>query len=113
MWKPTLFGIPRCLSPAGAQHQPPCSEAKRPSKAAHSPGVSRPPPVPKTSRLRPQPAGAPEATLGARSRLTLPQAPASLSQSAAWAALAPRPYRACFRHRPPPLPCARLQLSWG
>ena len=41
----------------------------------------------KTSWLSPPPAGAPEAALSARSRVRLPQALASLGQSAAWAAL--------------------------
>jgi hypothetical protein len=41
-----------------------------------------------TSRLRPRPAGSPEATFSARSCSRLPRASASLGQSAAWAALA-------------------------
>ena len=45
-------------------------------------------PMWKTRWLRPRPAGSPEASLCARARLRLPQAPASLGQSAAWAALA-------------------------
>ena len=42
----------------------------------------------KTRRLRPRPAGSPEAPSSARSCLRLPRASASLGQSAAWAALA-------------------------
>ena len=42
----------------------------------------------KTRRLRPRPAGSPEAPFSARSCLRLPRASASLGQSAAWAALA-------------------------
>ena len=44
--------------------------------------------------------GSPEASFSAaRSCLRLPRASASLGQSAAWAALAPGPYPAYFRHR--------------
>ena len=42
----------------------------------------------KTRRLRPRPAGSPEAPPSARACLRLPRASASLGQSAAWAALA-------------------------
>ena len=42
------------------------------------------------SWLRRRPAGAPEASFSARSRLRLPQAPASLGQATAWVALAAR-----------------------
>ena len=51
-----------------------------------------------TSSLGLRPADAPEDTLSGRSRVGLPRAPASLGQSAAWAALAGsgRPYRTLF-----------------
>ena len=42
-------------------------------------------------------------SLSARSPRRLRHAPASLGQSAAWDALAPRPYRPCFPHRSPAL----------
>ena len=47
------------------------------------------------NKLRLRPAGAPEASLSARSCLRLPRAPASLGQPAAWAALA-GPIQAVF-----------------
>eukprot|EP00964_Phaeocystis_antarctica_P037008 scaffold21143_cov48-Phaeocystis_antarctica.AAC.2 len=50
----------------------------------------------KTRRLRPRLTGSPEASLSARSCSRVPRASASLGQSAAWAALAPRPFRPCF-----------------
>ena len=49
-----------------------------------------------------RPAGSPEASLSAGARLRLPQARASLGQSAGWAVLLlawHMPHRACFRHR--------------
>ena len=55
-------------------------------------------PIRKPSWLRPQPAGAPEASLSARACLRLPQAPASLGQPAA-PGRAGRPHRAWFRNR--------------
>ena len=53
-------------------------------------------PVSKASWLSLRPAGAPEAAFSARACRRLPQASASLGQSAAWAALAPRPHPPLF-----------------
>ena len=86
MWKPTLLGMPRCLSLAGAQHQPPCSEAKRLSKVAHSPGQVR-------LRLRARVEVGVGVGVRVGVRVTL--------------GFAPSPGVS----RPPPPPCARLQLS--
>lgn len=58
-----------------------------------------------------RPADAPEAACNARSRLRLPHAPAILGQSAASAALAGLPYRACFRHRLAPEGRTTLTLT--
>ena len=58
------------------------------------------PPMWKSSLRRLRSAGFPEASVSSsRSRLGLPEASASPGQAGAWAALAPRPYRARSRHR--------------
>eukprot|EP00964_Phaeocystis_antarctica_P080232 scaffold50096_cov63-Phaeocystis_antarctica.AAC.1 len=72
-----------------------------------------------TRWLRTRPAGSPEASLCARARLRLPQAPASLGQSATLQPLGPR--WPCFPHRPTlPIASSRLrapttppQSSWA
>ena len=56
------------------------------------------PPMSKAGRLSLWPAGSPKASLSARACLGLPRAPASLGQSAAWAALAGH-IGACFQPR--------------